>query len=211
LSQGLLTFISSPFGYATCVPPGPKKRVASRSVSRQVRYKNRYEILAGVSADRPKKRVRISTRSRLFVTNRSPRDRDLEMNRLFGRTLQLYAQIAEVIIRSHSDRARELGLPVRNDMPENMLQLMQLYPQPTRRQPSVEYAGSLPAASRWPASGKLRGVSAALPRDGSKRMTRREQASRVPRATNGRKNLCLGQTALGDSAGNKHALHPLRD
>jgi ClpP class serine protease len=37
------------------------------------------------------------------------------------------------------DRARELGLPVRNDMPENVLHLMQLYPQPTRRQPSVEY------------------------------------------------------------------------
>jgi len=37
------------------------------------------------------------------------------------------------------DRARELGLPVRNDMPETVLHLMQLYPQPIRRQPSVEY------------------------------------------------------------------------
>src|SRR6266404_3947941 len=37
------------------------------------------------------------------------------------------------------ERARELGLPVRTDMPENMLRLMQLYPQPIRRQPSVEY------------------------------------------------------------------------
>src|SRR6202022_723435 len=37
------------------------------------------------------------------------------------------------------DRARELGLPVRTDMPENILRLMNLYPQPTRRQPSVEY------------------------------------------------------------------------
>ena len=37
------------------------------------------------------------------------------------------------------DRARELGLPVRNDMPENVLHLMELYSQPTRRQPSVEY------------------------------------------------------------------------
>src|SRR4030088_456838 len=34
------------------------------------------------------------------------------------------------------DRARELGLPVRTDMPENILRLMNLYPQPTRRQPS---------------------------------------------------------------------------
>src|SRR6266567_6207722 len=37
------------------------------------------------------------------------------------------------------ERARELGLPVRTNMPENMLRLMQLYPQPIRRQPSVEY------------------------------------------------------------------------
>lgn len=37
------------------------------------------------------------------------------------------------------ERARELGLPVNSDMPENILRLMQLYPQPIRRQPSVEY------------------------------------------------------------------------
>src|SRR3989442_9150946 len=37
------------------------------------------------------------------------------------------------------ERARELGLRVRSEMPENMLHLMQLYPQPMRRQPSVEY------------------------------------------------------------------------
>jgi ClpP class serine protease len=37
------------------------------------------------------------------------------------------------------ERARELGLPVNSDMPENMLRLMQLYSQPMRRQPSVEY------------------------------------------------------------------------
>jgi ClpP class serine protease len=37
------------------------------------------------------------------------------------------------------ERARELGLRVNSDMPENMLRLMQLYPQPMRRQPSVEY------------------------------------------------------------------------
>lgn len=36
-------------------------------------------------------------------------------------------------------RARELGLRVSSGMPENILRLMQLYPQPMRRQPSVEY------------------------------------------------------------------------
>jgi ClpP class serine protease len=37
------------------------------------------------------------------------------------------------------ERAHTLGLRVRSDMPENILRLMQLYPQPVRRQPSVEY------------------------------------------------------------------------
>jgi len=37
------------------------------------------------------------------------------------------------------ERARDLGLPVNSDIPENMMRLMQLYPQPVRRQPSVEY------------------------------------------------------------------------
>jgi ClpP class serine protease len=37
------------------------------------------------------------------------------------------------------ERAEALGLRVRGDMPENILRLMQLYPQPMRRQPSVEY------------------------------------------------------------------------
>jgi ClpP class serine protease len=37
------------------------------------------------------------------------------------------------------ERARELGLRVNSDMPENIMRLMQLYPQPMRRQPSVEY------------------------------------------------------------------------
>lgn len=37
------------------------------------------------------------------------------------------------------ERAHELGFRVRSDMPENMLRLMQLYPQPMRRQSSVEY------------------------------------------------------------------------
>ena len=37
------------------------------------------------------------------------------------------------------ERAQTLGLRVRSDMPENILRLMQLYPQPVRRQASVEY------------------------------------------------------------------------
>jgi len=37
------------------------------------------------------------------------------------------------------EKAKELGLKVRHDIPEEILQLMALYPQPVRRTPSVEY------------------------------------------------------------------------
>jgi len=37
------------------------------------------------------------------------------------------------------ERAGELGLQVNSNMPENVLRLMELYPQPMRRQASVEY------------------------------------------------------------------------
>ena len=49
------------------------------------------------------------------------------------------------------DRARELGLPVNSNMPENILYLMQLYPQPMRRQPSVEYVPLPYRSNRGPA------------------------------------------------------------
>ena len=35
--------------------------------------------------------------------------------------------------------ALELGLPVNTEMPEDVMQLMHLFPQPVRRVPSVEY------------------------------------------------------------------------
>ncbi len=38
--------------------------------------------------------------------------------------------------------ARAMGLPVRSDMPEDVLRLLQLYPQPVRRHPAVEYVPS---------------------------------------------------------------------
>jgi ClpP class serine protease len=37
------------------------------------------------------------------------------------------------------DAAKSLGLPVRSDIPAEFLDLMALYPQPVRRQPTVEY------------------------------------------------------------------------
>lgn len=38
-----------------------------------------------------------------------------------------------------ADEAKRMGLPVSTDMPEEFLQLMNLYPQPVRRMPTVEY------------------------------------------------------------------------
>lgn len=37
------------------------------------------------------------------------------------------------------EQARQLGLPVSDQIPDSVLQLMALYPQPVRQQPSVEY------------------------------------------------------------------------
>ncbi len=37
------------------------------------------------------------------------------------------------------EKAKELGLNVNSNIPPEFLQLMRLYPQPKRRQPSVEY------------------------------------------------------------------------
>ncbi|HZA51000.1 MAG TPA: ATP-dependent Clp protease proteolytic subunit [Myxococcaceae bacterium] len=46
------------------------------------------------------------------------------------------------------DEAQRLGFKVRSDMPAEILQLMTLYPQPVRRQPSVEYLPSPRRADR---------------------------------------------------------------
>jgi ClpP class serine protease len=37
------------------------------------------------------------------------------------------------------DEAKALGLPVRTEMPEEVYELMALYPQPIQRRPSVQY------------------------------------------------------------------------
>lgn len=50
------------------------------------------------------------------------------------------------------EKAREMGLPVRSDIPRAFLRLMELFPQPTRRQPGVEYT---PAPRRQPPQGPL--------------------------------------------------------
>ncbi|MEA3459370.1 MAG: hypothetical protein U9R11_01610 [Chloroflexota bacterium] len=52
------------------------------------------------------------------------------------------------------EEARRLGLPVRGEMPEEVYTLMSLYPQPTRRQPSVQYIPVPYRKKRKPSAGK---------------------------------------------------------
>lgn len=52
------------------------------------------------------------------------------------------------------ETARSFGLPVRCDLPTEILDLMSLYPQPVRRQPTVEY---LPIPRRYEGAGGHRG------------------------------------------------------
>jgi ClpP class serine protease len=51
------------------------------------------------------------------------------------------------------DEARALGLPVSTDMPEEVYELMSLYPQPIQRRPSVQYV-PLPYHAEHPAQPK---------------------------------------------------------
>ncbi|HHW14768.1 MAG TPA: hypothetical protein GXX28_07520 [Firmicutes bacterium] len=58
--------------------------------------------------------------------------------------------------------ARSLGLPVRIGMPVDVYRLMQLYPQPMRRQPSVEYL-PFPRFREHPPVAQRRGVKGDRP------------------------------------------------
>jgi len=52
------------------------------------------------------------------------------------------------------EEARRVGLPVRGEMPEEVYTLMGLYPQPVRREPSVQYIPVPYRKKRKPSAGK---------------------------------------------------------
>jgi ClpP class serine protease len=58
------------------------------------------------------------------------------------------------------EEAKELGLPVSTEMPEDVYEFMQLFPQPTRTRPAVEY---VPLPYRGPQRREGRGGSAGPP------------------------------------------------
>ena len=70
---------------------------------------------------------------RELLENKCPPDRVEELSRMLseGRWTHDHPITFE--------RAKQFGLPVRSDIPEDVLNLMSLYPQPVRRQPTVEY------------------------------------------------------------------------
>ena len=57
------------------------------------------------------------------------------------------------------DEAKKLGLPVSTEMPEEIYELMSLFPQPIRQQPSVEFA---PTPRRLPSRGDQNGAGGFL-------------------------------------------------
>lgn len=52
-----------------------------------------------------------------------------------------------------ADEAEKMGLPVSTDIPETVLKMMTLYPQPTQRSPSVEYLPHRPGHGNGAGSG----------------------------------------------------------
>ena len=83
-----------------------------------------------------------------YLTRFQPLSDFVSLQREMSRLFQDFGRGSEELLTSGTwthdfpitcERGQELGLPVRDDMPENILRLMRLYPQPIRRQPSVEY------------------------------------------------------------------------
>lgn len=87
-----------------------------------------------VLADQAEKAIRQVRESvKELLSGRHPDDRADELARLLSEGTWTHDYPITF------DAARGLGLPVRSDIPAEMLDLMSLYPQPVRRQPTVEY------------------------------------------------------------------------
>ncbi len=87
-----------------------------------------------ILADQAEKAIQqVQAAVRELLEDKMPTDRAEELAKLLatGTWTHDYPITAE--------EASRLGLPVRQEMPESILQLMALYPQPVRQQPSVEY------------------------------------------------------------------------
>ena len=93
------------------------------------------------------------------------------------------------------EKAKSFGLPVRADMPPEFLDLMNLYPQPVRHQPAVEYlpefaaprAGGREAESQHPHRVALDREPDDLPADQPERVDGGRRDPDQPRAMGSRR------------------------
>ena len=77
--------------------------------------------------------VQIHDSVRELLSDKLPADKAEELSRKLSEGIWTHDHPITV------DTAKSFGLPVRSDMPAEFLDLMSLYPQPVRRQPTVEY------------------------------------------------------------------------
>lgn len=87
-----------------------------------------------ILADQAEKAMsQICASVREFLGDKTSREKSAELARLLSEGTWTHDHPITY------DTAKNFGLPVRNDMPPELLDLMALYPQPVRRQPTVEY------------------------------------------------------------------------
>jgi ClpP class serine protease len=99
-------------------------------------------LILADQAEKAMTQLRESVRE--LLTDKSPRDKADELARLLSESTWTHDHPLTY------ETVKSFGLPVRCDMPAEFLDLMGLYPQPVRRQPSVEY---LPVPRRYEGGG----------------------------------------------------------
>ena len=87
-----------------------------------------------ILADQAEKAMsQICASVREFLGDKTSREKSAELARLLSEGTWTHDHPITY------ETAKNFGLPVRNDLPPELLDLMALYPQPVRRQPTVEY------------------------------------------------------------------------
>jgi len=123
--------------YATLGPVDPQiGQYAAASILKVMEQKSINEIddQTVILADQAKKAVTQVRRSVFeLIENKMPKEKAEQLSDILtsGKWTHDYSITAKEAI--------ELGLPVTEHMPEKIFRFLQLYPQPVRRQPTVEY------------------------------------------------------------------------
>jgi len=88
-------------------------------------------LILADQAEKAMSQLRESVRE--LLANKCPPEKAAELARLLSEGTWTHDHAITY------EAAKSFGLPVRSDMPADFLDLMKLYPQPVRRQPTVEY------------------------------------------------------------------------